>query len=257
MQLLMTYSYDDFYPLLYYNTCTEVAQEIKFDIERHDGFSTGLIYSGIYLCFSVTFPNTHDIIVIYDIYNENWSQFDCKTVMGSTSIISIYPGKLYIDSTITNSIVCVDFDPVNLSYFSDLIHYSLDLTHDHGINSLCVYNNTWFIASETKHKILDLTNDRTVFSDTYKPNSIFFNSNHRLCFLEEEKGLFHCGDDIFYVGNNPTAVIEDRKKGGYWITCDTDLKFVDYNGDIPHCIDLSEYGWRFNNIVEAEGKFRI
>ena len=196
-----------------------------------------------------------DYFIFFNVYTQQVSIKKCKYASSIGSIISIYPGKLYMDSQGTNSIISVDFDPVNLSYFEDSIHYVLDKKDNFLIKSLCNYKNIWFVASIAKNKIIDLTNDRTVYSDIDSPCSLFFNNNHRLCFIDRKRNLFHCGDDIFKVIENPTAAIEDIIKGGYWIVCGTNLCFINYEGEIQDCQDLSMFGKEFNNIVEARGKF--
>lgn len=243
---------------------------LKFDTETgkalplfplHDvkgvKYTSGIVYSGKYLCFGIHCSNKRykDKIVIIDIYDLGYRQwvFPCDNVDGIGNIISIYPGKLYLDSCNNNAICCIDFDEVNVSYFDDSIYYILNDKVNYEIRSLYAYKNTWFIASKKQKKIIDLTNDRSVFSDIYDPNCIFFNSNHRLCFLESEKGLFHCGDDIFFVGGYPTAAIEDCNKGGYWITSKHYIWFMDYKGILNCNHDLSQWGKQFNNIIEAKG----
>ena len=260
MRLILTLKPDkrkNSYYLLKYDTDTKRSKGVLINNEEINKAiqSSGLIYSGNYLCVGIQYEKRNDQIFLFDIYNDKFVSFNCENSKNIGSIISIYPGKLYLDSQDTNSIVCVDFDSVNLSYLYDSIHYILNEEINFKIRSLYNYKNTWFVASHERKKIIDLTNDRSVFSDIYEPNCIFFNSNHRLCFLETGKDLFHCGDDIFKVGFNPTAAIEDRKEGGYWIACNSSLYFIDYDGEIGDIHDLSEYGSQFNNIIEAEGNF--
>lgn len=259
MQLLLTLnSGSDFHSLLYCNTETEKVKYLLIEnhLGLHTGYeTTGMVHSGVYLVFYAFALDgiSRDRLVIMDVFSNMYDVFECEHVIGATSIISIYPGKLYLDSPGSNSIVCVDFDPVNLSYFNDSVYYTLDGNKDYKLRSLCEHRNTWFVASGEQKQIIDLTNDRIVFSHIYDPRCIFFNSNQRLCFLETKKGLFHCGDDVFFVGSSPTAAIEDRDNGGYWIACGQRLKFFDYEGKSDKTIDLAKWGLWFNTIVEAEG----
>ena len=257
------------FTLLPKNKCTKNKLLLKYDTNKKRGklignntlvinnsiSTSGLVYSGNLLCVGVQTWNKKDYIVFFNAYTQQAYTKQCTHASRIGNIISIYPGQLYMDSQGTNSIVSAEFDPVNLSYFKDSIHYLLDKKSNFLIKSLCNYRNVWFVASIAKNKILDLTNDRVVYSDIDYPCSLFFNNNHRLCFIERNRNLFHCGDDIFKVMPDPSAVIEDSVKGGYWITCGTDLCFIDYEGEVQDCQDLSMYGKEFNNIIEAKGKF--
>jgi len=231
--------------------------EIKSNGKKIESTS-GLVYSGNYLCVGVQYHKDKDSIVIFDTYSDKVEIYKSKS-KNIGSIISIYPGKLYLDSQDTNSISCIDFDPVNLSYFSDDVHYMFDKKISSEIRSLCNYKNVWFIALQDKNKIVDLTNERIVYSDIKFPTSLFFNNNHRLCFIESGRNLFHCGDGIFImkksITKHLTTAIEDCNEGGYWITQGTDLHFINYDGDILKCLDLSKWGHEYYNAIEARGRF--
>jgi hypothetical protein len=195
-------------------------------------------------------------MVIFDLHSDDIKIFQCESLKSTGDIVSIYPGKLYASSESTNSICYMDFDSVNLEYFKDDIYYILDKHNDYKIKSLYNYKSTWFLSSQLNRKIIDLSNDRIVYSDIDNPLCLFFNSNHRLCFIENGKSLFHCGDDIFKVGNNPTCAIEDCNRGGYWLVCNTDLVFINYDGDEIEKHDLSVFGGKsYFNMIEAKGKF--
>ena len=218
--------------------------------------TSGIEYSGEFLCFGVQLKNRNDFIYFINIYNGIKKYYECKHSRNIGNIFSIYPGKLYLDSQYTNSIDNIDFDPVNLdsSYFKIEVYYYFGREENLKIKSLYNYKSTWFIALQKKRKIIDLTNNRIVFSDIDVPCNIFFNSNHRLCFLERNNNKFHCGDDIYKIGNYPTAAIEDYNKGGYWIIDkNSQLYFINYEGSISEQIDLSIYGKQFNNIIELKG----
>ena len=238
-----------------YDTKLNKGSYIDFaDINTREEFlgSSGIVYSGNYLCFGIHTQFKTDKFLIFDIFSYDTALFKCSIAKNIGSIISIYPGKLYLDSVDTNSIVCIDFDTVNLSYFEDSVYYVINGKPK--LKSLCNYNNNWFVALQEYKKIYDLTNDRIVYSDIELPNNLFFNNNHRLCFLETNRGLFHCGDDIFHVGDKPTSAIEDLSKGGYWIADGSSLLFISYDGDISNHVDLSEWNIKtINNIVEAKG----
>jgi hypothetical protein len=220
--------------------------------------TSGLVYSGNYLCVGIrNKSNANNDIAFFNVYTTEVTIKSCSVTNGISSIISIYPGKLYADSQNNNSITMIDFDAVNLSYFNDGIHYIIDEGDTLGINSLCNYKNTWYIACTKRKRILDLTNDRIVYSDINYPCSLFFNSNHRLCFIERGQSLLHCGDDIFLTPSNPTTCIEDYNKGGYWLACESHLYFMTHKGDITENHDLLKWGTKFNNIIEAKGRFAI
>jgi hypothetical protein len=253
MLLLLTLKSKDGCGLLQFNTDTGEANQLYYDEEEFD-YTSGIVYSGNWLCFGIHHEKKPDQIYIGHAFEKDiFNTFDCVNSNAIGNIISIFPGKLYLDSNLSNSICCIDFDTVNLSYFSDAIHYTLNEKINYQIRSLYAYNTTWFVASNYYNQIIDLTNDRIVFSDIYDPRCIFFNSNHRMCFIEAEKGLFHCGNEIIYVGGTPTAAIEDRLLGGYWIATNGNLIFFDYNGDSLITHDLSEWVIEVNNMIEVEG----
>jgi hypothetical protein len=156
-----------------------------------------------------------------------------------------------------NGVSRIDFDPVKLSYLKDEIHFILDETEDYGVTSLVAFKNIWFVSLKNKECIFDLSHDRVVFSDTVTPNSLFFNSMERLCFVEESMGKVHCGDDIFYFNKNVWCFMEDENKDGYWLVVGKsiyyNLVFMDYDGDVKDKIDIGKYGYGFNNIIEAKG----
>lgn len=242
--------------LLNYNTNTKKGKLIS--VPDLKGFikTSGIVYSGNYLCVGIQYSNINDRIVVFDLYSDEIKIFQCECSKNIGNIISIYPGKLYADSQGTNSISNMDFDAVNLIYFRDNVYYILDELFDYKIKSLYNYKNTWFIASQSKSKIIDLTNNRIVYSDIDNPLCLFFNANHRLCFIENERSLFHCGNNIFKVRDNPTYAIEDCNRGGYWLVCNTDLVFINYDGDEIEKQDLSIFGGtQYFNIIEAKGKF--
>jgi hypothetical protein len=250
--------------------CTKETLLLKYDTDKDKGEffgskylstnkvfkgTSGLTYSGNQLCVGIQSYKNIDLIAFFNAYEDQCMIHQCKYIKDIGNIISVYPGKLYVDSQSTNSICAIDFDPVNLFYFEDAIHYVFKDDISYKIKSLYGYNFVWYIALQDKRRIIDLTNDRVVFSDISKPCCIFFNRNQRLCFIESEFSLFHCGDDIFKVGNNPTTAIEDDKKGGYWIACGAELQFINYEGNLMDSKDLSKWGNYYNNIVEAKGRF--
>lgn len=253
MRLLLTLESKDGCGLLRVNTDTGEMDPLYYD-ENQFKYTSGIIYSGNWLCFGIHYEDQNDKIYIGNAFEKDtFDIFDCINANAIGNIISIFPGKLYLDANLSNCICCIDFDEINLSYFSDHIHYTLNEKINYQIRSLYAYKTSWFVASNYFRNIYDLTNDRIVFSDIYDPRCIFFNSQQRMCFLESERGLFHCGDDIFYVGVKPTAAIEDRGLGGYWIASESNLILIDYQGDHVMTHDLSKYVVQVNNIIEAEG----
>lgn len=241
--------------LLRYNTETDKGELIG-SLNLTTGIQTsGIAYSGANLCIGVQNDVLKDSLVVLDIHDDRSASFILKQSKDICDIISIYPGKLYAGSKGTNSIISIDFDPITYNKCEDDVHYVLNKDINYEIRSVYNYKTMWFVASKFLKRIFDLSNNRVVFSDIDDPRCIFFNSNHRLCFIERGKRLFHCGDDIFLVGDNPTTAIEDINKGGYWIVCGTELHFVDYEGYLSELRDLSKWGKQFNNIIEAKGRF--
>ena len=251
--------------------CNKSKLILRYDTDREEGnligskklttslnkqfkSTSGLVYSGDTLCIGIqSLINENDYIAFFDCYSENCKIFKCNFSKNIGNIISLFPGKLYLDSYDINSIVSISFDHVNFLFFDDSLYYNIK---DSKIKSLCNYKNNWFLAIQNKNKIIDLSNNRTVFSDIEDPCSLFFNDNHRLCFIEKGRDLFHCGDKIFKVNKNPTTAIKDHYINGYWIVCGTDLLLIDYyTGNIIVKKDLSNWGIEFNNIVEAKGRF--
>ena len=225
---------------------------------------SGMVYSGNYLFLSFLQHSKNDFVILNDIYENKCCTYECQTTKQiNGSLISAYPGRIYSISNNTKSINIILFDPENTTFIGDSIHYTINDFNlaNFNITSLCLWHSRWFIAiqSGTSGFIFELSNNRIVFADIDYPNNIFFNNDQKLCFFESNKGLFHCGNDIFYIGNVfLQGIIEDRVKGGYWIGCltkntnDSILIFMNYKGKISTPIKIPGH---IVNIVKAEGVY--
>ena len=111
--------------------------------------------------------------------------------------------------------------------------------------------------------IVELNDNRYVYSAINKPNDLLFNKDNRLCFLESDENLLHCGDSIYYIHGgikcHLKGLIEDLDLGGYWIGQNynyadrSDLVFVNYNGEILKRVPVKG---KINQILEARGNLR-
>jgi hypothetical protein len=112
------------------------------------------------------------------------------------------------------------------------------------------------LATSGEEVVMELSTQRAIYSSVNKPNSIFFNANHRLCFCEAGAGYIHLGDIISYVGGYPQGIVEDINEGGYWVAVhllpETVLVFVQYDGKTTDKIIPLE-DLRVFKIIEAKG----
>jgi hypothetical protein len=165
----------------------------------------------------------------------------------------------------TNAMNQVVISPSTTNIIRDVNHYSFD--GDLHFNCFVNWKNRWYASFYGKGwrdgyfengAIIELSsNNRKIYSNINQPNSLFFNRNDELCFVESGRSLFHFGRNIVYVGSGyPRGVIEDKYENGYWIACsghsESKLKFFNYGGQFVGDILLPS-NYKFYSIVETEG----
>jgi hypothetical protein len=261
MKLLITLKHHKNH-LLFVNTVKGNSKFISL-LPKDTLFSRGIAFSGSDLVISFRRKDKKkDFLFVKNSITKNTEIFQCTNCEFINSIISIFPGKLFVDSAGTRTIESIDYDPVNFSTFKDDIHYTIGKDQcPVKLNCLYAYRHMWYISCFEKKRIYDLSNERVVFSGIEDPNNIFFNSQDRLCFLESGHSLFHCGDDIFHLDPNCyfRGVIEDPYDGGYWIafvekdTSSSGILFIDYDGNIDNVIPFPDKVDEIYNIVAARG----
>lgn len=201
------------------------------------------IVTGKVLCVFGHRKKKSDILYLYNIETKKSLTFHCKHIFKATSAVSVYPGKIYVISNITDSIVSLFFDQDTLSIQFESVHYCFSNKSEKSWNlsSLYSYQNRWFTSfCSNGGGIYELTNDRIVYSDIKNPSSLFFNIDGRLCFLEKDRNKFHAGNDIFYLDKNPTAVIEDIDRFGYWVS------YKSFNGSY---LSFYDYSFKYINTI--------
>lgn len=249
-------------------TVTHVPLDIpdNFDINS----VSAMVYSGNVLVLAVNainmiIPTTQ--LVFINIINGKTNIQICPLSVNITSLISVMPGQLYASGAGNNAMISITFDPVSLKLYSDDIHYQLCDTNVY-FSSLCSFKNRWYGSIHgasiesgfSNGEVIELSNQKSIFSNLSQPNNVFFNSDYRICFCESLKGKFHFGNKYVFLNGCCRGVIEDRNKGGYWIgvsdsgICNC-LVFVEYSGKISDSIKLEPYGCGCYNIIEAHGIF--
>lgn len=228
---------------------------------------TGLDYSGDWLCanlFNVDGDSVVSYLYLTHLITGRTALHELRFAHYAHDLVSVYPGQIYTNCVATDSMVGVSFSPSTGQIIREDIHFTLPEGGygRFGFNSLCNYQNKWYasLLMDTYDKfngsVIELSNQRAVYSNANKPNSVFFNRNHRLCFCEAGEGTVHLGDVISYVSGYPQGIVEDCNEGGYWVAVhllpETALVFVQYNGKITDkIIPLSNY--KIFKILEAKG----
>jgi hypothetical protein len=234
---------------------TENGKSKSFDLNisnlRHITDCSAMVYSDNFLVLALNTIDETDQLLAINLFDNSYIHYVCKCSKNIKSMVSVFPGRIYASVAGTNSMNAITFKSNLMSFIDDTIHYQIPNNNVHGI---CCWNNRWYASVDGA--IIELSNDRVVHSGLQHPTDLFFNYNQRLCFLEYDRSLFHCADDIWYLTHKPVSAIEDRIKGGYWILCDrqkySQLIFIDYEGDILQRIDLAG---KFSKIVEAQGVY--
>lgn len=229
---------------------------------------TGMDYSGDWLCanfFSVEDDSICSYLYLINLISGKTFLHDLKFVHYAHDIVSVYPGQTYINCIRTDTMVGVLFSPVTGHLVREDIHFTLPEGGygKFGFNSMHNYKNKWYAAlmmdgQSYNGSIMELSNQRAIYSNLNKPNSVIFNCNHRICFCEGGAGKVHIGDMISHVGGYPQGIIEDPNMGGYWVAVHqqpgTSLKFIKYNGSIlKESIPLENLN--VFRIIESKGKW--
>lgn len=260
MKLLLTLKHPKNH-LLFVDTLKPKCKFISL-LPKDTLFSRGITYSGSDLIISYRRKGYEkDFIFIQNTIFKREATFQCTNCEYINSLVSIFPGKVFVDSAGNRTIECIDYDPVNYEHFEDDVHFQIGKEQcPVNLSSLYNYRYMWFIACKAKKRIYDLSNERVVYSNIEEPNNIFFNSHDRMCFLESGKSLFHCGDDIFHLDPDCyfRGIVEDPYDGGYWIGFTEKKKssgilFVDYDGNASEVIALPDGIEEIYNIVAARG----
>jgi hypothetical protein len=253
--------------LLLVDTSTRKKRFINTPVleSKHCG-ATGMDYSGDWLCLNmlnVEAGAVYSHLYLTHLNTGKTSLFSMTRIQHGMDIVSVYPGQIYINCLGTDSMVGLLFAPTTGRVIREDPHFTLP-NSGYGcfkFYSMCNYKNKWYGAiwedgrGTYNGSVLELSNQRAIFSNCNKPNSIFFNSNHRLCFCEGGSGFVHLGDMTAYISGLPQGIIEDRDSGGYWVATQLNpgskLVFIGYDGDVIDHMDLGDL--RVYRIIEARG----
>ena len=228
---------------------------------------TGLDYSGDWLCsnlFNVDGDSVFSYLYLTHLTSGKTWLHALSLAHYAHDLVSVYPGQVYTNCISTDTMVGVLFSPVTGNLIREDVHFTLPNGGYGGLgfNSMCNYRSKWYaslmMSADQKYNgvVMELSTQRAIYSSVNKPNSIFFNSNHRLCFCEAGAGYIHLGDIISYVGGYPQGIVEDINEGGYWVAVhllpETVLVFVQYDGKVTDKIIPLE-DLRVFKILEAKG----
>lgn len=278
MRLILSCSHDDNSVmdknelLLLVDTEKKETKWIPLNIpDTNDIFGAkGMCMSGDYLMVGLKNKDKTDRLAVIDVVTEKNQLSNCIKAKDINGLVSVFRGRVYCISTGTDSMNNIVLSPSTNNIIRDVFHYKMDGGGDDAfhINSLVNWNRRWYVSMYGKGwrdgdfsngAIIELSkNNRIVYSNIHKPNSLFFNRNDEMCFCESDRRLFHCGNNIYFVGRGyPKGVIEDRDNNGYWIGSTGNgtmprLKFFNYDGEYFDSIDLP-YNCRVNHIVKSEG----
>lgn len=259
---------DENHLLLLVNTETDEVKWLELKIANANDFigTKGLNYSGDYLLASVLTNSKKDKLLVIDVVTEHHNISKFFKSEDVYDMKSVFRGRFYVVSAGTNAMNQVVISPSTTNIIRDVKHY--EFGGDLHFNCFVNWKNRWYASYygegwRDKYydngAIIELSaNNRKIYSNINQPNSLFFNRNDELCFLESGRGLFHFGRNIVWTGRGyPRGVIEDKDENGYWIACsghDTmpRLKFFTYEGIYTESINLP-YGYKFYSIVETEG----
>jgi hypothetical protein len=222
--------------------------DIVSGLNRKDKFfGSGATYSGNWLCIgvnSIERPKSYLLLLHFISGHTNIIELPFSHCI--FDIVSVFPGQLYLCSEGTHSLNNVSFSPDTGEFRSDSIHYKLPPDYIN-FNSLCSHQMRWY--GTISNSVIELSNNRIIYSGLMLPHSVFFNSYERICFLENNK--MYSGDDIFYFPEAVTSAYEDTISAGYWISSEGSLRFVDYGGKSSDCIPCG--GHTIFKMLEVRG----
>lgn len=278
MRLLLCCSQDDYSVmakdqiLLIVDTDSKTFEWVALNIpDTNDIISANsMCMSGDYLMISLKNNFRNDRFIVIDVVTKRNQLTNCIKSKNVHGMVSVFRGRIYCISTGTDTMNNIVLSPSTNNIMRDVKHYALDNGGDDYFHATslvnwdrrwftCMYGLGWKDEDFSNGCIIELSkNNRTVYSNINQPNSLFFNRNNEMCFLESGRSLFHCGRNIFPIGwGYPKAVIEDRDNNGYWISVSGDkqiprLKFFGYNGEYLESINLP-HGFIVNDIIKSEG----
>jgi hypothetical protein len=228
---------------------------------------TGLDYSGDWLCanlFNVDGDSIYSYLYLTHMGHGKTALHELKFVHYAHDLVSVYPGQVYINCISSDTMVGALFSPATGHLIREDIHFTLPGGGygGFGFSSMCNYRSKWYASlmldgnEKPNGVVMEMSTQRAIYSNVKNPNSVFFNSNHRLCFCEAGAGAVHLGDVISHVGGYPQGIVEDVNEGGYWIAVhllpETALVFVQYNGKVTDKI-ISLDNLRVFRIIEVKG----
>lgn len=254
--------------ILLVNTETRETKWLELNISESNDLvgSKSVGYSGDYLLSSIETNSKQDKLLVIDVVSKKHHISKFIKSKDVRSIHSVFRGRFYVCSSGTDMMNQIVLSPSTTNVIKDIKHF--DFGEDIHFNSLVNWNNRWYASyygrgwrdgDYENGSIIELSsNMRKIYSNINQPNSLFFNRNDELCFLESGRSLFHFGRNIVWVGRGyPRGVVEDRDENGYWIACTGNgtlprLKFITNEGEYTESIDL-EYGYDVYSIVATEG----
>lgn len=180
--------------------------------------------SGNFIIFAIKSYGETNHIGIYNMITGDTKLSEIKLGDCISNIVPIFPGRFYASSGKTKQLLAFQFNPHTLEITDEGVHFELvdDSAKHTFFSSVYNFKGRWFgaIHDRTKHKsgcIIELSNQRIIYSGLCRPCNVFFNKDDRLCFIDYGQSMIVYGDDVFRSnGLIPTAFVEDSEEN-LWI----------------------------------------
>ena len=200
-----------------------LKEKILYEDKNNTIISSAI--SGDYIIFSMKVRNNCvysdkniglNEIGIYNIKTKGCKIYKTKLCKNITSIVPVYPGRFYVSSGKTNALISFQFNLHTLEIESEKIHFELDeKPHNCYFSSVYNFNGRWFgslysIHNDTSGCVIELSNQRIIYSGLSKPCNVMFNKHERLCFTDFYKMVLIYGDSIFKFKTFPICFVESE-----------------------------------------------
>lgn len=184
--------------------------------------------------------NGSDLIFIDTVKNKRTIK-KCINTKDIRDIVCVSKNKLYTVSRDTDTINCITFDPDIFDILSDIPHF--EFPEDSFLNSLINYKTRWY--GSKRSEVIEITNNRQIYSGLMLPDSMLFDSQGDLCFCEFNR--FHYGNKVIQTDGFYKGLIEDVARKGYWIGNSPNmggcsLQFIHKEKGIQESIKVAKYG---------------
>jgi len=187
-----------------------------------------------------SFNNSSDLIFIDTLRNKRTIK-KCINTKDIRDIVCVSKNKVYTVSRDTDTINCITFDPNTFDILSDIPHF--EFPKDSFLNSLINYKTRWY--GSKRSEVIEITNNRQIYSVLILPDSMLFDSQGDLCFCEFNR--FHYGNKVIQTEGFYKGLVEDVARKGYWIgnapnMGGCSLQFIHKEKGIQESIEVAKCG---------------